>query len=148
TQVDNLIDLGSGQPENIDKATIRGVETEAGLTGEDWDLDLSITSQETEDEETGESLDRRADLTWRVEGERRVGDWRFGGGLEHQGVRPDGSATLGAYTLARVRAAWDVTEQVTLRSRIENLTDADYQLADGYNTAGKSAYGEVVWRLR
>ncbi|MFP4181922.1 MAG: TonB-dependent receptor domain-containing protein, partial [Thiohalospira sp.] len=136
------------------EATIRGVETEVGLTGEDWDLDLSITSQETEDEKTGEPLDRRADLTWRVEGERRVGDWRFGGGLEHQGARPDGGTTLGAYTLARVRAAWDVTEQFTIRSRIENLTDKDYITAwnsegdYGYNTAGKSAYGEVVWRLR
>lgn len=150
TQVDELIDYTDdfSQTTNVNEARIRGVETEVSLTGEEWDLDLSITSLDTENEETGESLDRRADLTWRVEGERQMGDWRFGGGLEHQGARPDRTATLGAYTLARVRAAWDITEQFTVRSRIENLTDADYQLADGYNTAGKSAYGEVVWRLR
>ncbi|SFD17370.1 vitamin B12 transporter [Thiohalospira halophila DSM 15071] len=150
TEVDQLIDYTDdfSQTTNVNEARIHGVETEVGLTGEEWDLDLSITSLDTENKETGESLDRRADLTWRVEGERRVGDWRFGGGLEHQGSRSDGTATLGAYTLARVRAAWDITEQFTVRSRIENLTDADYQLADGYNTAGKSAYGEVVWRLR
>ncbi|MBS1136014.1 MAG: hypothetical protein H6R02_3155 [Burkholderiaceae bacterium] len=46
---------------------------------------------------------------------------------------------LASYTLVRVVAAWKVLPEVTLRARIENLFDAEYETISGYNVAPRIA---------
>ena len=49
-------------------------------------------------------------------------------------------APLDGYVVATLRASLPVSEGVELFGRVENLGDADYQTARGYNTPGRSAY--------
>ncbi len=42
---------------------------------------------------------------------------------------------LASYTLVRLVAAWRVSTHLTLRARVENLFDAEYETVSGYNTA-------------
>ena len=46
---------------------------------------------------------------------------------------------LATYTLVRAVAAWKVLPELTLRARIENLFDAEYETISGYNVAPRIA---------
>jgi vitamin B12 transporter len=47
---------------------------------------------------------------------------------------------LDGYATLTLRGEWDVTREVTLFGRIENLWGEDYQTAAGYATSGRAAY--------
>jgi vitamin B12 transporter len=71
---------------------------------------------------------------------------RLGAEVIHSGRRNDvGGITLPGYTLVNLRASWTMAPQWTLRARLENLTDRDYELAYGYNTPGRSGFVEMIW---
>jgi vitamin B12 transporter len=55
---------------------------------------------------------------------------------------------LPAYTLLNLRARCTLDAAWSVSGRIENLTDRDYELVHGYNTAGRSAWLEVTWQPR
>jgi vitamin B12 transporter len=57
------------------------------------------------------------------------------------GERRDwGGVILESYALVNLAGAWKIGEAVQLQARIENLTDVEYEHADGYGTMGRSAY--------
>ncbi len=47
---------------------------------------------------------------------------------------------LGAYTIARASASWQLNEHLQLFGRVENLFDTDYQETIGYGVPGQAAY--------
>lgn len=53
----------------------------------------------------------------------------------------------GDYVLANVAADWDVNETVRLSFGVQNLTDENYQLTDGFPEAGRSFYAGVRGRF-
>ncbi|MEJ2452371.1 MAG: TonB-dependent receptor, partial [Gammaproteobacteria bacterium] len=69
------------------------------------------------------------------------------------GTRPDfnittfARETLPAYTLVNLTAGYHFRQAFAINLRIENLGDSDYQIADGYNTPGRSAYAELRYQL-
>jgi vitamin B12 transporter len=50
---------------------------------------------------------------------------------------------LDPYVRVDVNASYQAHEHLELFARIENLFDADYQVRDGYNTPGLSAYAGI-----
>lgn len=56
-----------------------------------------------------------------------------------------GRTTLAAYGLLNVGASWKLQRDWTLQARINNLTDANYVLADGYSTPGRNAFFGLSW---
>jgi len=59
--------------------------------------------------------------------------------------RDDGAVaeTLDAYTLVNLAAAYQLTDNIKLFGRIDNLFDEDYEEVAGYGTAGLSGYAGV-----
>jgi vitamin B12 transporter len=47
---------------------------------------------------------------------------------------------LDGYTLAHLRAAYPVNEQLELYGRVENLFDTQYVQVAGFNTYGRNAH--------
>ncbi len=58
-----------------------------------------------------------------------------------------GRDTLAGYTLLNVGADWHVNRNTTLLARVNNLTDANYMLANGYSTPGRNVFVSVTWSL-
>lgn len=56
------------------------------------------------------------------------------------GTFPATTVTLDDYTLVNLGAGWQVTPELELFGRIENLTNADYEDVLGYNTPGRQAF--------
>ncbi|MFV4845859.1 TonB-dependent vitamin B12 receptor BtuB [Edwardsiella tarda] len=148
-QVRNLItyfsdpDTQQGQYLNIDSATIKGVEWVGSF--DTWVVSHRITLQyiDPRDDKTGELLPRRS----RHQGKYQL-DWTMGPlemdlAYQYYGRRNDSSAPGGklpSYSTMDVSASYPVTSHLTVRGRIGNLLDKNYQTAYGYQTAGREYY--------
>jgi len=143
TRVENLIDFT--YPEgysNVSNARIKGAEVEYDHEVGTWRLNGGLTLQKTEDEESGDELLRRAEkkLFFVANGPLST---RTNLGIEvnYTGPRMDrGDVELASYTLINLTGEYRPAKQWSLKGRIENLMDEDYELASGYNTPGASAY--------
>ena len=105
------------------------------------------------DDETGEKLLRRA--PWIVNASVYVApaSWSAGFELTVVGPRDDldintfQRVQLASYTLARLVASWALRPAITLRARIENLFDADYETVSGFNTQPRTVIVGVDLRF-
>lgn len=137
---------------NTARARAQGLEVELGAR-----LSPRVTANgaytylEATDRGTGRDLARRprhavsASLDW----ETPLADLKLGTDLRLVGDSFDDAANtvrLDSHALATVRASVPIGEKFELFGRIENLTDARYEVAAGYGTYGRSAYAGA--RLR
>jgi len=83
----------------------------------------------------------------------RVGQGNLFGELKLSSDREDnkifgtgvGRTVLAGYGLLNVGANWELSKDVTLQARINNLTDANYALADGFSTPGRNLFVSLSW---
>lgn len=126
---------------NIARAEIDGVEVSWFLERTDWQARFSHSWTDPQNADAGTPLLRRARHKTAFEA-----DWSPSAGLSlgaeasHDGRRFDvGQKALGSYTLLALRGRWRLAGQWALEARLDNLTDDDYELVSGYNTAGRGA---------
>ncbi len=152
TRVSNLISFsGVGfRAENVARARIKGAELGYDKTLGEWRLDSAFTWQDPRNEDTDTGLLRRPKQKFTGSVERMFGESiRAGAELIRSGRRDDvGGIELPGYTLVNLRASWILAPRWRLLARIENLTERDYELAHGYNTAGRSGFIELIWTAR
>ena len=143
THVENLIEFTyPAGYNNVSRAHIQGAELEYGRQIGHWQLNGGLTLQKAEDEDSGEQLLRRAEkkLFFTANGPLSS---RTSAGIEvnYTGPRMDrGNVELVSYTLLNLTGEYRLARQWSVKGRIENLLDEDYELASGYNTPGASAY--------
>ena len=152
TRVSNLISFsGVGfRAENVARARIKGAELGFDKSIGAWRFGTTLTWQDPRNEDTDRPLLRRPKQKFTGTLERSFGESiRAGAEVIRSGHRDDvGGIELPGYTLVNLRASWMLTPQWKLQTRVENLTDKDYELAFGYNTPGRSGFLEVIWTAR
>lgn len=137
---------GTNNAININRARMDGAELEYRFSGAAWTWGGNLAWLDAEDEATGLALLRRA----RHKAHADLG-YRFGQGLElaidgdYVSSRRDFGGNPGAYALAHLRLAWPLGKAWRLEARLENLTDRDYTVVQGFNTPGRSGVLSVVW---
>ena len=83
----------------------------------------------------------------------RLGDVSLFGELKLSSDREDnnrtftGRDTLHGYSLLHVGMNWKVQKNVSLLARINNLTDAQYMLANGFSVPGRNLFASVSWTM-
>ncbi|EPC5195768.1 TonB-dependent vitamin B12 receptor BtuB [Edwardsiella piscicida] len=148
-QVRNLITYFSdpitlhGQYSNIDAATIKGVEWVGSV--DTWALSHRVTLQylDPRDGKTGDLLPRRSRHQGKYQLDWNLWDLEMDLAYQYFGRRSDKSAPGGklpSYSTVDISASYPVTSQLTVRGRIGNLLDKNYQTAYGYQTAGREYY--------
>jgi vitamin B12 transporter len=150
TEVRNLIkyDSDAGGAVNVGKATINGLELSYAHSLLDWQVDSGLTLMSTEDEKTGDRLLRRADKKLFVNFHGPLND-RMDMGVETSYTGPSmdsKSVELVSYTLINLTTSYRLDRHWKLSARADNVLDEDYQLANGYNTAGASAFVSVSYQ--
>lgn len=145
----NLIDTDVNfQYQNTASARAEGLELELGAqVSERFHAQAAYTWLKARDRTLDRDLARRprhmvtANLDWQtpLDALKLGADLRFASkSVEYAfggGVLP-----LDSYVVATLRAELAVGERIVLFGRIENLGDEDYEVASGYNAAGRSAY--------
>ncbi len=152
---DDLIDYDTGlwRYVNIAQARSRGIELFATLRpGDDLTLRAAYTYTDSEDKTTGEELLLRAKNKFGLNVNYRFGQKaNVNVDISHVGQRYDNDYStwpatrvkLKAYTLVDLAVSYDVTGNIQLFSRVENLFDEEYEEVNGYGTTGISAYGGI-----
>ena len=150
-RIKNLIeyDLASSKLMNIGRAHIRGIEASYDIQVRAWGVHVEAIAQNPKDELSGEQLARRAKRTLTASLSYASDRYRLGADWLITGRRKDSafsSVYNAGYGLVNLTAQLQLTKQWTLQGRVENATDKQYTLADGYNTAGRSLYVELRYR--
>ncbi|MDP1171592.1 TonB-dependent receptor domain-containing protein, partial [Klebsiella pneumoniae] len=75
----------------------------------------------------------RARKVFNLSADRDFGAYALGGSLHAVGKRNDGSNRLGGYTTVDLRGSYALGNDWSLKAKVDNLFDEEYQTAYGYN---------------
>lgn len=153
TNVDNLIATvnvgGNFVAQNVDKARIKGLETEIGLRLAGWDARASLTLMDPRDTGRDKILNRRTKRSLKIDADRALGVWRVGGTVLVQGHRYDdvnNTTRLGGYGLLNLRAHYALSKQWLLRANLDNVFDKTYQTVNTFNSPGRTVFVSLGYR--
>jgi len=137
-------------PQNVEDATLKGVELGGILT---WQATLvrgSLDLQSPRDATTGLQLPRRALRHGTLAVAQQVGPVSLGAELVASSLRYDDAADtikMGGYAIVNLTAEWPLNHGVTLFARGNNVFNKNYQLAAGYSTGGAQVFVGIRWQL-
>jgi len=146
TQIDNLI--SGWPPKNVNKAEIKGVELRVSTTLAGWVTQAEVSLLDPRDKTSNKILQRRAQQSIRLNMDKTSGKWSTGISIISQGYRFDDTANntrLDGYNLVNLRASYAVSKKMSIKWKIENLFDAQYETVSKYNNPGVSAYMSSVY---
>ncbi|WP_142444983.1 TonB-dependent vitamin B12 receptor BtuB [Klebsiella pasteurii] len=149
-EIQNLIDYDNNAYYNVKSATIKGLEWTGSITTGPVDHHLTLQYLNPRDDETNKILARRAKQQVKYELTGQVYDLGWNVAYQYMGQRYDNAYDSTTYTSHTVKlggvSVWDiglsypVTSHLTVRGKIANLFDKDYETAYGYQTAGREYY--------
>jgi vitamin B12 transporter len=147
----NLIDYDNALGYvNIGKARTDGMEFSTRIKArDDLTFDFSYTYMDTENQDTGESLLRRpknkfsAGTTYSYSEKGSIHLRVLYTGQRRDWMPYPTSGIVGGHTLVNIATKYNITKQIQLFGRIENLLNRKYQDVYGYGTPGFSMYGGV-----
>lgn len=158
--VDNLI--GSGQiggvstRVNVDEARIRGAEFGGGYEHNGWRAGVALTYMDPEDRDTEKQLARRTRQSARIDLDKDVKNFTFGGSVVAEGHRYDDAANtdrLAGFGTFDLRTGWNFAPNWSSRLTLANVLDKEYSTAryfDGreYIAAGRTAMLSVRYDIQ
>ncbi|VTU27483.1 TonB-dependent receptor domain-containing protein [Variovorax sp. PBL-E5] len=139
---------GFGCYANTGRAEYEGITLTADDRIGEVTLRGSLDFQDPHDRSNDNLLARRARRHASFGADWRVGGWLLGAEVQASSKRFDDSAntiTLGGYTLLNLVASTQLTPELSLVARIDNVGNKDYMLANTYAMAGRSAYVGLKW---
>jgi vitamin B12 transporter len=138
---------------NIAKGSNEGLELSANTQVASVDLRASLTLQDPKDDTTNKRLIRRAKTMASLSMSKAFGAMRVGTDLQYTGSRPDVNFLTGAavehgsYWLANLSARYQVSKNVSLLGRVDNVFDRNYQTTYGYNQPPRGVFAGVNWQM-
>ncbi|MGB3751483.1 MAG: TonB-dependent receptor, partial [Arcobacteraceae bacterium] len=150
--IEDMIDWNDGY-ENIDgESTFKGIEIAYKKDiFNDLLLSMNYTRLSAKDKD-GKDLARRAKQTFKL-GLDYYGIQKLHLGIngEYVGERKeyswDGSvsAQTGRYTIANFVTNYEITKELKIYAKIDNITDKEYQTIEGYSTSPRAYYAGVKY---
>jgi vitamin B12 transporter len=150
TEIDELIVLDQNFiPQNLDRATIEGVEAQLSAIIASWVTRLQLSYVNPRDDATGNVLPRRSKEWLRLDVERRYGNTNLLVSLIAQGPRFDDPANMEeipGYAVVNVAVRHQISKSWVIGGRINNLLDKEYQTVDTFNELGRNVLFTVAYR--
>ncbi len=154
-QIENLITYTSeptppynGSYDNIDSATIKGVEWTGSIDTGIFTHQVTLQYLDPRNDKNDEVLARRAKRQAKYQLDWTMFNVDMDVSYQYYGRRYDNNTSkynntqqvLPSYSTVDISASYPVTSHLTVRGRIANLLDKDYETAYGYQTAGREYY--------
>ncbi|WDY15103.1 TonB-dependent vitamin B12 receptor BtuB [Salmonella enterica subsp. enterica serovar Derby] len=142
-KVQNLIDYKDNQYVNLKSATIKGLEWTGNITTGPVDHHLTLQCGDPRDDETNKVLYRRAKQQVKYELTGQIFELGWNVMYQYLGERYDKDydnnrdVKMGGLSLWDIGVSYPVTSHLTVRGKIANLFDKDYETVYGYQTAGR-----------
>jgi vitamin B12 transporter len=147
TEIDQLI--GLFPVENIDKATIIGVESGVQWQLGNWHIKTAFSWLHTEDDATGKKLPRRAENSMSLDITKHFQKTHITAHFLTQSDRFDdreNTQPLSGYGLLDLRGEYTLNKQWTMRASLNNVLDRDYHTARFYDTAGRTLFISIAYQ--
>ena len=128
---------------NVGRTENKGIEAMLNTQWSGNRLRVSLVSQDPKNLSTGFALARRARNYASVDISRMVAGYELGAkvyGADERKDSPYDSVMLAGYSVWSFYSSKQIDSEWTLRARVENAFDRQYQLASGYNTPGLGAF--------
>ncbi len=141
TQIENAI--GGYPAENIDEAEITGMDGFVDWQKNNWEFKANATWLNPENKLTGKRLPRRAERTLFLEIAENRKPMRFAINTLLQSDRYDDVANtrqLDGYFLINLAGEYQLNPYWSLKARVGNLFDKDYETAAFYHNPGRSFF--------
>jgi len=138
-------------PQNVEDATLKGIEFGGALIWRSTLLRGSLDLQSPRDDATGLQLPRRALRHGALALSQQVGSVSLGAELVASSLRYDDAADtikMGGYAIVNLTLEWPLGDALTLFARGDNVFNKNYQLAAGYSTGGQQLFVGIRWLLR
>jgi vitamin B12 transporter len=142
--------VGWVRPVNVNAAVLRGLSLQASRRWAHWTITGAFDFLDAEETETGLQLPRRVPRQATLEVLRRLGAWSYGTQLwlySHRYNDKQNTQRLGGYGLVNFNLGYDLSPQLRLQARFNNVLDKTYVQAQGlfapfneYATAGRSVF--------
>ncbi|MEG1039023.1 MAG: TonB-dependent receptor [Pseudomonas sp.] len=139
-------------PQNIASARINGFEASLQQQWFGWQSSLGLSLIDPRDRESGHTLERRARRTLSLDLDRQFD--RLGLGASWQAVSSsyadaDNTRMLSGYGLFGLRSSWNLSNEIRLELKAENLLDKTYSRAQYNYGSGFADYREEgrTWLL-
>lgn len=159
SKIDDLIGFKDGSAANFEKVEIKGVELSANYFGLGGTHDFNISYTDAEDQSatdatgqlTYEQLIRRAKEKFNykfvttVSGVDVYAEYQFVGARQDE-VWGIGKVDLKPFQLINLGLNYDISNKVSVASRVTNLLDKDYQTVSGYNTQERALYVGITYK--
>lgn len=151
--IDNLIDWAPGadfvwRPSNIASAKIKGAELEVDFTIAGFDVSTQASVIDPIDESTGRVLQNRVKRKLFVDAGKAYDKWHFGMTLKAQSKRATNTGEqLPGYGLVGVYVGMNITDNVKIQLKLDNLLDKNYQLNEGFNEDGLNGLFSLSYRF-
>ena len=140
-EIDDLIAWASNGYFNVDGVSkIKGIELETSFDTGFVKHTLSADFKDAKDA-TGNKLVRRADETFKWNAMASVGDFDLAATYLYVGDRPENTTTtLDAYDLLDLAATYWVNSEFSLKARLANAFNEEYETAKGYPAPERAWY--------
>ncbi len=153
-KIENLITYYSdpvtfnGAYDNIDSATIKGLEWTGSIDTGIFTHKVTLQYMDPRNDQNDEVLARRAKRQAKYQLDWTMFDVDMDVAWQYYGKRYDNNSSaynntqqiLPSYSTVDVSASYPVTSHLTVRGRIANLFDKDYETVYGYQTPGREYY--------
>ncbi len=152
SNIDDLIGRRNGQADNFEKVEINGVELGANYEGFGGTHDINISYTDAEDKSTNEQLIRRAKEKFNYKFTTSLNDVDIYAEYQFVGSRTDsvfgvtGPVDLAAFQLVNLGLNYDVSDNISVSSRVTNLLDKEYQTVSTYNPQERAFYLGITYR--
>ncbi|MCC7328281.1 MAG: TonB-dependent receptor [Burkholderiales bacterium] len=153
-QVDDLIVFACDaafncRPDNVERATLKGVTLGVDLTWRDTRVKASLDVQDPMNDTTGALLPRRARQHGAAQVLQQLGPVQVGAEFVASSLRYDDAANLvkmGGYGIVNLTLDWPFARGWSLLVRGNNVFDKNYQLAADYSTGGATVFAGLRWQ--
>lgn len=148
TKTDNAIVYSSGSYSNIPSVENEGYELTASTVRDGYNIKGSYVEQDPKNALTNEQLAKRAKNYGSFEIHKRFGEYELGTRVFATGQRVDnsgGAHKLHGYSSWNFYVARKLNDDWTLRAKLENAFDVNYQNTYGYNTPGLGLFVSVYY---
>ncbi|OAT77894.1 TonB-dependent vitamin B12 receptor [Mangrovibacter phragmitis] len=133
---------------NIDSATIKGIEWTGSVDTGIFTHRVTLQYMDPRNDQNGEVLARRAKRQAKYQLDWTMFDVGMDVSWQYYGKRYDNNSSdynpsqqiLPSYSTVDIAASYPVTSHLTVRGKIANLFDKNYETAYGYQTAGREYY--------
>ncbi|PWC14611.1 vitamin B12/cobalamin outer membrane transporter [Brenneria roseae subsp. roseae] len=148
-KIDNLINYeyasatNTGKYYNVKAATMKGLEWTGSFDTGILSHQMTLGYLDARSDEDDKVLARRAKQQAKYQLDWTLYDVDFDLSYQYVGKRFDNAQNtrrLPSYSTVDFAASYPVTSQLTVRGRIANLFDKEYETAYGYRTAGREYY--------